>query len=98
MPFTVERRGWVLLLVLLATGVIGVLMFVIFREGPDRTVVGRVVDVEPHQVCVDAGSARRCAEVDSPSDVSSVARGDCVRLQTSPQRQLVSVRDAAGCD
>ncbi len=97
MPFTFERTGRILLLVFLTAGVIGVLMFVIFREGSDRTFVGRVVEVESHQVCVDAGGERRCAEVDSPSDVSGVARGDCVRLRTSAQGLLASVRDASGC-
>jgi hypothetical protein len=75
-----------------------ILLVVIYREGPDRTITGRITSVELHQVCVDPSEgADVCVGVDSPDDMPNVSSGECVRLRYSADDLLVSLRRTTAC-
>ncbi|HEU5085241.1 MAG TPA: hypothetical protein VFU14_18000 [Acidimicrobiales bacterium] len=74
-----------------------VLVVIVAREGPDRTVVGTAIRVEPHQLCVaQAGGRDVCVFVDAPQQLDDVAVDDCVRVRYSSEEILVSVSTEPG--
>ena len=88
-----------LLVVATAVAVLALLVILINREGPDRTITGTITSVESHRVCVaaSAGSDRTCVGVDSPQEVANLSSGDCVRMRYSAQSALISVAQTSGC-
>lgn len=68
------------------------------KAEPDRSVVGTVTRVEPHEICVAAsGKQPVCAHVDYPGDVDDLAVGDCVQLRRSGEGTLESVHRSEQC-
>jgi hypothetical protein len=75
------------------------LALLIWREGPDRTVVGVVTALERHRICVQPSDGpTSCADVDAPIEIEGIARGDCVRVRRSAEHSLVSVRKTQDCN
>lgn len=71
---------------------------VLLREGPDRTVTGRVTSAEPHRLCITDGPERpRCFDADAPQLIAAARRGACVEVGYNAERVLQSVRPATSC-
>lgn len=85
--------------VIVAVTLLTLLAVVIWREGPDRTVIGRVVSVEPHRICVasSADRAPQCVHVDAPQEVAGVSPGDCVRVRYSAPSLLAHLQPDHTC-
>jgi hypothetical protein len=74
------------------------LVLLVVRPGPDRTVVGRIVSVEAHRVCVRAPQNRAptCASRLAPGARARISVGDCVELVSTPRGRVASIRPARG--
>lgn len=89
-------RRWPLLRLALAVAALVLLVVVIARTGPDRTVTGTITEHQGHRVCVaDGAGPAVCVVADSPERLVEYAAGDCVRLRYSADMILVSLARVA---
>lgn len=90
---------WPIVLGVVAVVALALLLVVIVREGPDRTVTGTISGLRSHRVCVaDGTSPAVCVHEDSPQRLVGFVVGDCVRLRYSAEELVVSLdRVSGGC-